>query len=78
MSKEGEGSIQETESVKLEIELSKDGQFLVKCPMLGDTMFMLGMLEMAKATVFQFKANQTNIVKPRGSIMDFARKRFHA
>jgi len=77
MSKEGEGSIQETESVKLEIELSKDGQFSVKCPMLGDTMFMLGMLEMAKATVFQFKANQANIVRPKGDIMSFVRKRFH-
>ena len=67
---------QETKSIKLEVELQQDGQLSVKCSMLGDTMFMLGLLEMCKATVFQYKANQANIVKPKGSIIDFVRKRF--
>ena len=78
MAKEGEGSIQETpESIKFEIELHKDGHLSVKCPMLADTMFCLGMLEMAKAVVFQYKANMCNIVKPsKHGIIDWARKRF--
>ena len=67
---------QEIKSVKFEIELNQDGNLSVKCPMLADTMFCLGLLEMAKATVFQFKANQAKIIKPKGSIMDFVRKRF--
>lgn len=67
---------QEVESIKLEIELFKDGQLSVKCPMLRDTMLILGMLEMAKAVTFQFKASQAKIMKPQGSIMDFVRKRF--
>jgi hypothetical protein len=69
----------EVKCVMLEITLFDDGQFSVKCPRLGDTMLILGMLEMAKATAFQFKANQLNqekIIKPRGNIMDFVRKRF--
>ena len=67
---------QEVESIKLEIELFKNGELSVKCPMLHDTMLILGMLEMSKAVAFQFKANQAHIVKPKGSIMDFVRKRF--
>ena len=66
----------ETESIKLEIELFKNGELSVKCPMLHDTMLILGMLEMSKAVAFQCKANQGKILKPRGSIMDFVRKRF--
>jgi hypothetical protein len=63
------------ESIKLEIELHKDGKLSVQCPLMADTMFCLGLLEMAKAVVFQYKANQANIVKPHG-IMNFVRKRF--
>lgn len=73
MSDEG-NAIQETKSIKLEVELHEDGQLSVKCPMLGDTLFMLGLLEMCKATVFQYKANQANIIKPKGGIMGFARR----
>lgn len=76
MSENGE---EKPKSIKLEVELQADGNLSVKCPMLGDTLFMLGLLEMCKATVFQFKANQTSnsgIIKPKGGIMDFARKRF--
>ena len=65
-------------SVKIEIEIHEDGQLSIKSPILGDTMMMLGILEMCKATVLQFKANQTNIIKPRGGIMNFIKggKRF--
>lgn len=65
-------------SVKLEIELFEDGQLSVKCPILADTMLMLGMCEMAKAVAFQYKANQSNIIKPKHGIMNFIKggKRF--
>ena len=75
-SKDKSEEASESKSIKLEVELQQDGQLSVKCPMLGDTLFMLGLLEMCKATVFQYKANQNTIVKPKGGIMDFARKRF--
>ena len=61
-------------SIKLEVELMQDGQLSVKCPMIGDTLFCLGLLEMAKAVVFQFKASQAKIVKPQNGIMNFARR----
>lgn len=66
-----------TESIKLEIELFKDGQLSVKCPLLADTMLMCGLLEMAKAVAFQHRANlnKSNIVKPEGGIMNFVRNR---
>lgn len=69
---------QEVKSVKFEIELHGNGEFSVKCPMLGDTLFCLGMLEMAKAAVFQHKADNAKIVRPKGGIMNFARRRFNA
>lgn len=77
--KEGEGSVQETKSVKFIIELQEDGKLSVSSPVIADTMFCLGLLEMAKAVVFQFKATQSaqnNIIRAKGHIMDFARKRF--
>jgi hypothetical protein len=77
---EDKSSEQHTTSVKLEIELGQDGQLSVRCPVLGDTLFCLGLLEMAKASVFQFKANQSNqskvILPKQHGIMDFIRKRF--
>ena len=63
-----------TDAIKCVIELSKDGALSVSCPMIGDTFFMCGMLEMSKAVVFQYKANQAKIVKPQGNIMDFVRR----
>jgi hypothetical protein len=77
--KEGEGMMEENkqpQSIKMEIELHQDGQLSVKCPMLADTMFCLGLLEMTKATVFQYKANvsKSKIETPRGGIMNFVRR----
>ena len=73
-----EESTKQIKSLIFMIELHPDGQMSINCPMLGDTIFCLGLLEMAKAIVFQFKANQAKIVKPQGSIMDFVRRKFNA
>ena len=77
MSDEGQAlqdSKQEDKSVKIEIELMEDGQLSVKSPILGNKIVMLGLLELAKATVFQYGANQQQIIKPRHGIMNFARR----
>ena len=70
--------IEKPQSIKLEVELHQDGQLSVKCPMLGDTLFMCGLCETIKATAFQYKANQSKIVQPKGGIMNFIKsgKRF--
>ena len=69
--------VEETKkSLKLEVELHEDGQLSVQCPMIADTLFMCGLLEMAKAVVFQYKANQAKIVKPKGNVIDFVRRKF--
>ena len=75
MGENGKQEELEKGSIKCEIELLNDGNLSVKCPMIGDTLFMCGLLQMAQAVVFQYKAGQSKIVQPKGNLMDWVRKK---
>lgn len=67
---------QEAKPIVLEISLHPDGQLSVKCPMLRDKMFMLGLLEIAKVTVLQYGVQETPIIKPHVSLLNRVRSQF--
>ena len=65
----------EPQPITLSITLNPDGRIGVQGPIQNGPL-CLWLLEMGKLTVIQTNMAPPKIIKPQGSIMDFARKRF--
>ena len=68
---------EETKPIQMMIEMSPDGKMMVHFNMLNDKVATYGFLKMAEKTLDRHYAliEQSKIIKPKGSIMDFVRRR---
>jgi hypothetical protein len=70
-----QNDVNEKKDVVFTITMKSDGNITINGPLANKPM-CLWMLEIGKGLMMAFNPNHSDIVKPRGNIVDFARKRF--